>query len=48
MFPGNVNPKKMKQMMKQMGINIEEIEGVEEVTIRTKDRRSSFWTHPSR
>jgi len=46
MFPGiggkGVSPKKMKQMMKQMGINIEEIEGVEEVTIRTKDREIFF------
>lgn len=46
MFPGiggkGVSPKKMKQMMKQMGINIEEIEGVEEVIIRTKDREIFF------
>lgn len=37
-----VNPKKMKQMMKQMGISIEEIEGVEEVIIRTADREIFF------
>jgi len=46
MFPGiggkGVSPKKMKQMMKQMGINIEEIEGVEEVIIRTGDREIFF------
>jgi nascent polypeptide-associated complex subunit alpha len=46
MFPGiggkGVSPKKMKQMMKQMGINIEEIEGVEEVVIRTGDREIFF------
>jgi nascent polypeptide-associated complex subunit alpha len=46
MFPGiggkGVSPKKMKQMMKQMGINIEEIDGVEEVIIRTEDREIFF------
>jgi len=46
MFPGiggkGVSPKKMKQMMKQMGINIEEIDGVEEVIIRTGDREIFF------
>jgi nascent polypeptide-associated complex subunit alpha len=46
MFPGiggkGVSPKKMKQMMKQMGISIEEIEGVEEVIIRTGDREIFF------
>jgi len=35
MFPGKVNPKKMKQMMKQMGMEMEEIEGVEKVVIYT-------------
>ncbi|MDH7597924.1 MAG: nascent polypeptide-associated complex protein [Methanothrix sp.] len=42
MFPGlggrGMNPKKMKGMLKSMGINIDEIEGVEEVVIRTSDR----------
>lgn len=33
-----MNPKKMKGMLKSMGINIEEIDGVEEVIIRTADR----------
>ncbi len=46
MFPGiggkGVSPKKMKQMMKQMGINIEEIDGVEEVIIKTGDREIFF------
>ncbi|AET63817.1 nascent polypeptide-associated complex protein [Methanothrix harundinacea] len=46
MFPGiggkGVSPKKMKQMMKQMGISIEEIEGVEEVIFRTADREIFF------
>ncbi|KAF5084076.1 nascent polypeptide-associated complex protein [Methanoculleus horonobensis] len=35
MFPGKVNPKKMKQMMKQMGMEMEEIEGVEKIVIHT-------------
>ncbi|WP_292405217.1 MULTISPECIES: nascent polypeptide-associated complex protein [unclassified Methanoculleus] len=35
MFPGKINPKKMKQMMKQMGMEMEEIEGVEKVVIST-------------
>lgn len=39
---GNLNPRKMKQMMKQMGIEIEEIEDVEEVVIKTKDRDLVF------
>lgn len=41
MFPGlgrGMNPKKMKGMLKSMGINIDEIDGVEEVLIRTTDR----------
>lgn len=41
MFPGvggrGMNPAKMKQMMKQMGINIDEIPNVEEVIIRTPE-----------
>ena len=35
MFPGKINPKKMKQMMKQMGMEMEEIEDVEKVVIYT-------------
>ena len=35
MFPGKINPRKMKQMMKQMGMEMEEIEGVEKVVIYT-------------
>ncbi|HIH37128.1 MAG TPA: nascent polypeptide-associated complex protein [Methanocellales archaeon] len=44
MFPGmrGMNPQKLKQMMKQMGIDIKEIEGVEEVIIRTTDREIVF------
>jgi len=35
MYPGKINPKKMKQMMKQMGMEMEELEGVEKVVIYT-------------
>ena len=35
MFPGKINPRKMKQMMKQMGMEMEEIEGVEKIVIHT-------------
>jgi nascent polypeptide-associated complex subunit alpha len=46
MFPGmggkGMNPRKMKQMMKQMGISIDEIEDVEEVIIRTPDKEIVF------
>jgi nascent polypeptide-associated complex subunit alpha len=41
MFPGvggrGMNPAKMKQMLKQMGISIDEIPNVEQVIIRTPD-----------
>jgi nascent polypeptide-associated complex subunit alpha len=44
MFPGmggaggrGVNPAKMKQMMKQMGIDAKELKDVQEVIIRTAD-----------
>ena len=36
---GKMNPKMMRQMMKQMGIKTEELQNVEEVVITTKDRR---------
>jgi nascent polypeptide-associated complex subunit alpha len=35
---GRVNPKQMKQAMKRLGITNEDIQGVEEVIIRTKDK----------
>jgi nascent polypeptide-associated complex subunit alpha len=41
MMPGmgrGVNPRQMKQAMKRMGISSEDIEGVEEVIIRTADK----------
>jgi len=35
MFPGKVNPKKMKQMMKQMGMEMTQVPDVEKVLIQT-------------
>lgn len=39
-MPGmrGVNPRQMKQAMKRMGITTEDIQGVEEVVIRTRDK----------
>lgn len=37
-----MNPAKVKQMMKQMGINITEINDVEQVIIRTPDKDIVF------
>lgn len=39
-MPGmrGVNPRQMKQAMKRLGITTEELSGVEEVVIRTKDK----------
>ncbi|MHC1568326.1 MAG: nascent polypeptide-associated complex protein [Candidatus Syntropharchaeia archaeon] len=37
-----MNPKQLSQLMKQLGINIKDIEGVEEVIIRTKDKEYIF------
>ncbi|HQD26652.1 MULTISPECIES: nascent polypeptide-associated complex protein [Methanoculleus] len=42
MFPGKINPKKMKQMMRQMGMEMEEIEGVEKVVIYTSSGNYVF------
>jgi len=36
---GKMNPRMMRQMMKQMGIKMEQLRNVEEVTITTKDKR---------
>lgn len=35
MFPGNVNPRKMKQMMKKMGMEMETIDDARRVIIET-------------
>lgn len=45
MFPGlgkGLNPRKMASMMKQMGIDINEVENVEEVIIRTPEKDIIF------
>jgi len=43
MMPGGrLNPKQMQAMMRRMGIKQEEIEGVEEVLIRTRDKEIVF------
>ncbi|KXS42063.1 nascent polypeptide-associated complex protein [Methanolobus zinderi] len=46
MFPGiggrGMNPAKVKQMMKQMGIDIKEVNDVEQVIIRTPDKDIVF------
>ncbi|MCX9025280.1 MAG: nascent polypeptide-associated complex protein [Candidatus Methanoperedens sp.] len=45
MFPGlgrGINPRKMASMMKQMGIDVTEIENVEEVIIRTPQKDIIF------
>ena len=45
MFPGlgkGINPRKMAAMMKQVGIDIKEIENVEEVIIRTPQKDIIF------
>lgn len=45
MFPGlgkGINPRKMASMMKQMGIDIDQIENVEEVIIRTPEKDIIF------
>ena len=35
MFPGKINPRKMKQMMDKMGMSMEPLEGVERIVIST-------------
>jgi nascent polypeptide-associated complex subunit alpha len=35
MMPGNINPKKMKQMMKQLGMKVDQIEDVQRIVIET-------------
>lgn len=39
---GGMNPKKLNQMMRQLGIEVEDIDDVEEVVIRTADREIVF------
>ncbi len=45
MIPGmgrGMNPHKMKRMMKQLGINIEELDNVDKIIIRTADKEYVF------
>ena len=42
MLPRNMDPRKLKLMMRQMGINTEDVEDVEEVLIRTRSRNFVF------
>jgi len=43
MIPGGrANPRQLKQMMKRMGVDADELEGVEEVVITLKDRELVF------
>jgi nascent polypeptide-associated complex subunit alpha len=35
MFPGKINPRKMKQMMDKLGMEMEPLEGVERIVIST-------------
>jgi nascent polypeptide-associated complex subunit alpha len=35
MLPGNINPRQMKAMMKKLGMQVEQIEDVQNITIRT-------------
>ncbi|HUW43251.1 MAG TPA: NAC domain-containing protein, partial [Thermoplasmata archaeon] len=43
MFPGGrVNPRQMKAMMKRMGVSQEDIDGVEEIVIKTKSKEYIF------
>jgi nascent polypeptide-associated complex subunit alpha len=35
MFPGKVNPRKMKQMMDKLGMEMQSLEGVERIVITT-------------
>lgn len=44
MFPGRINPKKMKQMMKQMGMEMEQLDGVQKIEITTAAGTYTFDT----
>ena len=35
MLPGNINPRQMKAMMKKLGMNVEPIENVQSIVIKT-------------
>lgn len=42
MMPGGMDPRKMKALMRQMGISQEELRGVKEVIIRMRDKELHF------
>ena len=42
MMPGRMNPRQMQQMMKRLGINVKEIENVEEIIIKTDTKEYIF------
>lgn len=42
MMPGRMNPRQMQHMMKRLGINVREIENVEEIIIRTDTKNYIF------
>ena len=42
MMPGRMNPRQMQQMMKRLGINVREIENVEQIIIRTDTKEYIF------
>ncbi|RLF27992.1 MAG: nascent polypeptide-associated complex protein [Thermoplasmata archaeon] len=42
MLPRKFNPRQLNQLMKQLGINVREIEDVEKVVIQTKNRDYIF------
>jgi len=42
MYPGKINPRKMKQMMDKMGMSMEPLEGVERVVISTAEGTYAF------
>ncbi len=42
MIPGNINPKRMKQMMKQLGMDVQPIENVERIVISTSEGQYIF------
>jgi len=44
MMPGNINPKKMKQMMKQLGMKVDQIDDVQRIIIETPKGKYIFDT----
>lgn len=42
MLPGGMDPRQMSMMMKKLGINVDEIDGVQEIVIKTADKDYVF------